>query len=128
MEFRVYYADTDAGGVVYHASYLRYLEMGRTEFLRGKGLSVGEMANKGYIFPVVRLEVDYKSPAVLDDLLKVETKLLTAGKSSFTMAQRVIRIADGKPLAEAKVTLVAVNLEMKARRLPQELVQLLSGC
>ncbi len=58
MEFRIYYADTDAGGVVYHATYLSFLERGRTEFLRDRGLSVGELQDRGFIFPVVRLEID----------------------------------------------------------------------
>ena len=63
MEVRIYYDDTDAGGVVYHANYLRYLERGRTEFLRDRGLSVQAMHEAGIIFPVVAIEINYRAPA-----------------------------------------------------------------
>jgi acyl-CoA thioester hydrolase len=59
MEIRIYYEDTDAGGVVYYANYLRYLEQGRTEYLRERGLSVRELHDQGYLIPVIHLEMDY---------------------------------------------------------------------
>jgi acyl-CoA thioester hydrolase len=126
MEIRIYYEDTDAGGVVYHANYLRYFERARTEYLRERGLSVGELAAKGAIFPVVRLEVDYRAPARHDDLLRIETCVLEVGKTSFTVGQQAVRVIDGKLLVEAKVTLVCVNPQMKAKRLPEELLQALA--
>ena len=126
MEFRIYYEDTDAGGVVYHANYLHYFERGRTEYLRERGLSVAVLAERGYIFPGVRLELDYRSPAVLDDLVRVETEVLEVGKSSFTLGQQVVRAFDGKLLAAGKVTLVCTSPAMKARRLPEELLQVLA--
>jgi len=126
MEIRIYYEDTDAGGVVYHANYLRYFERARTEYLRDRGLSVGELAASGSIFPVVRLEIDYRAPARHDDLLRIETEVLKVGKTSFTVGQQAVRAVDGKLLADAKVTLVCVNPSMKARRLPEELLQALA--
>jgi len=126
MEIRIYYEDTDAGGVVYHANYLRYFERARTEYLRDRGLSVGELAARGSIFPVVRLEIDYHAPARHDDLLRIETEVLEVGKTSFTVGQQAVRAVDGKLLADAKVTLVCVNPAMKARRLPEELLQALA--
>src|SRR5512140_1384763 len=99
MEIRIYYEDTDAGGVVYHANYLRYFERGRTEYLRERGVSVGELAGRGYIFPVIRLEIEYRAPAVHDDLVRVETEVLAVGKTSFTLGQQVVRVLDGKLLA-----------------------------
>lgn len=125
MEFRVYYEDTDAGGVVYHARYLGFLERGRTEFFRSQGVSVGELAGRGFVFPVVRLEIDYRAPAVLDDLVRVNTEILEAGKTSFTLGQQVVRSSDAKLLASAKVTLVCVGPGMKPKRLPDELAGLL---
>ncbi len=122
MELRIYYEDTDAGGVVYHANYLRYFERGRTEYLRERGLSVGELAAQGYIFPVIRLEIEYRAPAVHDDLVRVATEVLSVGKTSFTLGQQVVRALDGKLLADGKVTLVCTTPLMKARRLPEELV------
>lgn len=126
MEFRVYYEDTDAGGVVYHANYLGYFERGRTEFLRDRGLSVADLAARGFIFPVVRLEIDYRMPAVLDDLVRIETEVLAVGKTSFTLGQQAVRAIDGKLLADGRVTLVCVTRAMKARRLPNELLQSLA--
>jgi acyl-CoA thioester hydrolase len=127
MQFRVYYEDTDAGGVVYHANYLGYFERARTEFLRERGLSVRELHEQGTIFPVVHLEIDFKAPASLDDLLAVPVTVLEVGKTSFTLGQQVVRVADGKVLASGKVTLVCVNLGMKPKRLPTELVEVLKN-
>jgi acyl-CoA thioester hydrolase len=123
MEIRVYYEDTDAGGVVYHANYLKYFERARTEYLRERGLSVGELARRGFIFPVVHLEIDYRAPALHDDLLRVETAIMEVRKSSFTLAQRVLRASDGKLLADGKVVLACVAPGMKLQRLPEEFLQ-----
>jgi acyl-CoA thioester hydrolase len=124
MEFRIYYEDTDAGGVVYHARYLGFFERGRTEFFRDRGLSVQNLHHEGSIFPVARMEIDFRAPARLDDLVRVETELTRAGKTSFVMAQRLLRPLDGKLLVEAEVTLVCVNPEMKPKRLPARLLEI----
>jgi len=108
--------------VVYHANYLRYFERGRTEYLRERGLSVADLAERGYIFPVVHLEIDYRAPAVLDDLVRVETEVLDMRKTSFTLGQQVVRAVDGRVLAAGRVTLVCTSSAMKARRLPDELL------
>ncbi len=122
MEIRVYYEDTDAGGVVYHSNYLKYFERGRTEYLRDRGFSVGEMAAKGFVFPVVRLEIDYRAPALHDDLIKVETVVLEIGKSSLTFGQQALRAVDGKLLADGKVKVACVGPGMKVKRLPEEVI------
>jgi len=124
MEFRIYYEDTDAGGVAYHARYLGFFERGRTEFFREHGLQVKELHDLGSIFPVVRLEVDFRSPAQLDDLVRVETELLQAGRTSFVMGQRLVRTSDNRLLAEGRITLVCVGNGMKAKRLPPQLLDL----
>lgn len=124
-EIRIYYEDTDAGGVVYHANYLGYLERARTEYLRERGLSVKELADNGCMFPVVRLGIDYRAPAVLDDLLRVETSVVSTGKTSFTLNQKIFKAADGRILVEALVTLVCVRPGMKARRVPDQMLQAL---
>ncbi len=125
MEVRIYYEDTDAGGVVYYASYLRYLERGRTEFLRERGLSFSELQERGYLFPVVHLEIDYHSPAVYDDLIGVETFPLEIGNTSFTLGHRIVRAADGKLLMDGKLTLVCIGPGMKVKRMPAELLKVL---
>jgi len=127
MEVRIYYEDTDAGGVVYHANYLRYLERARSEYLRGYGLSVQEMHDAGIIFPVVAIEINYRAPAKLDDLLEVETVVFAVKNSSFVLGQKVFRKADRKLLVDAKVTLACVGEGMRARRLPVELRELLAS-
>lgn len=127
MEIRVYYEDTDAAGVVYYANYLKYFERGRTEYLRERGISVGDLARRGFIFLVVHLEIDYRASALHDDLLTVETAVLEIKKSSFTLAQRVLRASDGKPLVDGKVVLACVDPEMKLQRLPEEIVQIGNG-
>jgi len=124
MELRIYYEDTDAGGVVYHARYLGFFERGRTEFFRAHGLSVRNLHEEGSIFPVVRMEIDFRAPARLDDLVRVETELLEAGRTSFVMGQRVVRVDDGTLLVAGKVTLVCTGPEMKAKRLPAPLLKI----
>lgn len=126
MQIRVYYEDTDAAGVVYHANYLNYLERARTEYLREQGISVAEMAASGAVFPVVRMEIDFKAPARHDDLLEVTTTPVRVGGSSFTLQQQVQRSNDNQLLVQATVGLACVSPGLKARRIPQELRQLLA--
>lgn len=121
MEFRIYYEDTDAGGVVYHARYLGFFERGRTEFFREHGLSVHALHEQGSLFPVVRLVIDFCAPARLDDLVRVETELSYCGKTSFVMNQRLLLVADNRLLVEGQITLVCVSPQMKPRRLPAQL-------
>ncbi len=92
---RVYYEDTDAGGVVYHATYLRYAERARTEALRDLGVPHAAMVEQfGVMFMVRRLEVDYERGARLDDMLMVETEILEVGGASVRLRQTV-RHKDG---------------------------------
>jgi len=126
MLYRVCYADTDAGGVVYHATYLAIFERARTEYFRNRGVSVRDLHDDGIIFPVIRVEVDFKSPARLDDLLRVDTSVARVGKSSFTLSQRCIRTGAETLLVSGLITLVAVSPAMKPRRIPPHLVQLLT--
>ena len=126
MQIRIYYEDTDAGGVVYHANYLGYFERARTEFLRQRGLSVKRLHEDGYIFPVVRVEIDFRAPARLDDLIRIDTAVLEVGKCSFTLLQGAVREWDEKLLVEAKVSLVCVAPGMKVKRLPSQLLDVLN--
>jgi acyl-CoA thioester hydrolase len=87
---RVYYEDTDAGGVVYHANYLRYAERARTETLRDAGIAHAELVDRfGLMFMVHRAEIDYVRPAILDDLLVVETETMDVGGASVLLRQTV---------------------------------------
>jgi len=126
-ERRIYYEDTDAGGVVYYANYLRYLEQGRTEFLRARGFSVRALHEQGYLIPVMHLEIDYLVPAVLDDLIRVDTTVQAITSATCTLGQQVVRVIDGEVLVDAKVTLACLGPGKKPRRLPRELMQALKG-
>ncbi len=127
MKIRVYYEDTDAAGVVYHSNYLNYMERGRTEYLRERGCSVAELASGGAVFPVVRMEIEFKSPARHDDLLLVTTSPVKVGGSSFQLRQQVLRESDSKVLVDAIVTLACVSPQLKPRRVPVELRELLAS-
>jgi acyl-CoA thioester hydrolase len=123
MEVRIYYEDTDAAGVVYHANYLKYFERARTEYFRARGLLVAELAAAGHVFPVVRMEIDFRAPACHDDLLKVVTIPARCGGSSFSLRQRIFRISDDRLLVEALVKLACIGPDLKARRIPKEIRQ-----
>jgi acyl-CoA thioester hydrolase len=116
---RVYYEDTDFSGRVYHASYLRFLERGRTEWLRRRGFGHRDLAeSSGAMFAVRSLQIDYLAPAMMDDLLEVETSAATLRGASITFQQRVVR-AD-KELVTAEV-LVASLRNGRPARIPAEL-------
>ncbi|MCL2469288.1 MAG: YbgC/FadM family acyl-CoA thioesterase [Alphaproteobacteria bacterium] len=118
LPVRVYYEDTDAGGVVYYANYLRYAERARSEFLRTiLGRGEGHLWQKDDpLFVARRLEADYTAPARLDDLLLVSAEVAHIGGASLTMNQTVTR--QGFPLFATKVTLVAVTQAGEVMRLP----------
>jgi acyl-CoA thioester hydrolase len=123
LPVRVYYEDTDAGGIVYHASYIRFAERGRTEMLRDAGFNHAELLKtQGIAFAVVSLTVNYKLPAKLDDLLVVKTRVVRLGGASFDMEQNIYR--GGDLICEIKLTLVAVDQALKAVRLPDALREL----
>lgn len=115
---RVYFEDTDAGGIVYHANYLRFAERARTEALRAMGLPHSEMMLRhGMIFVVRRVELDYQRPARLDDSLVIETSALSVGGASARLQQRVVR--GSETLVIVDVTLVSVREETgRPERIP----------
>jgi acyl-CoA thioester hydrolase len=127
MDVRIYYEDTDAGGVVYHANYIKYLERARTEYFRDRGFFVADLVRDGFVFPVVRLEMDFRSPAHHDDLISVTTSPKRIGGSSVTLSQNILRKSDGTLLAEGTVTLACVSPALKARRIPIEVRSMLEA-
>jgi acyl-CoA thioester hydrolase len=127
MDVRIYYEDTDAGGVVYHANYIKYLERARTEYFRKHGFLVADLAMNGFVFPVVRLEIDFKAPALHDDLLSVTTCPARVCGSSVTICQKIVRKNDGKLLVEGLVTLACISSALKARRIPLEIRRMLEA-
>jgi len=122
LEKRIYYHDTDCGGVVYHASYLRHLEEGRTEFLRAEGIDIGELARQGTIFPVVRIEIDYKSPARYSDVIRIITSVERLGHASIHFEQEIKRGDD--LLLKVKVVCACADAGLKTKPIPAELLKL----
>jgi len=120
MPLRVYYEDTDAGGMVYHANLLRYAERARTEYLRELGFEHGPlMHGAGVAFAVRRAVVDYLKPARLDDALEVRTRLVALRGASLTAEQRVER--RGEALARLEIGLVLVAASGRPARFPATL-------
>jgi acyl-CoA thioester hydrolase len=120
LAIRVYFEDTDAGGVVYHASYVRFCERGRTDFLRLLGTDArrlidGSENREPAAFVVRRMSFDFFRPARMDDLLEVETRVKEIGGASVTLIQTVTR--DDKRIAEAEVTVVLISVSGKPLRL-----------
>ncbi|MDD4912548.1 MAG: tol-pal system-associated acyl-CoA thioesterase [Sideroxydans sp.] len=107
---RVYFQDTDAGGVVYHSNYVNFMERARTEWLRTFGYSnAGMMKELGVVFVVRSMKLDYLKPAVLDDLLTVTAQVKEIGRSRVTLFQTVLR--GDELLTEGEVHLVCVNVQ-----------------
>jgi acyl-CoA thioester hydrolase len=118
---RVYYQDTDAGGVVYHAQYLSFMERARSELLNSRGIDLARLTTEHRVlFLVFQITIKYHQPARLNDLLTVSVEVVKMGRASLVFGQRVERGAE--LLAEAEVTLALVDRDrMKPVRMPDEL-------
>jgi acyl-CoA thioester hydrolase len=108
LPVRVYYEDTDFSGVVYHASYLRFLERGRTDFLRLAGVDQSTLhaEGEGLIFAVRRLAIDFLKPARMDEVLVIETRTEEVRGASLVIAQKIVR--DGEVIVSADVRVAAI--------------------
>lgn len=121
---RVYYEDTDAGGVVYHANYLRFAERARTEFLRDLGFDHARLAREaGLVFVVRACAVDFRRPARLDDALDVVTEVARLGGARLDLIQTVEPRGGGPPLVEMTIRLACADAAGKPRRLPAGLAR-----
>ena len=121
LPVRVYWADTDAGVVVYHSNYLDYCERARTEWLRQLGFSQQRLVDEeGVLFTVARLEIDFRRPARLDDLLSVRTSATASGGATVEFVQEVWRAEPTSDLlATARVRVACVDAaSFRPRRLP----------
>lgn len=123
---RVYYEDTDAAGIVYHANYLRFAERARSELMRLLGVESSTlMAREGLFFAVSRCTVDYLKPARLDDALEVHTRVIEVKRASLDAEQIVKR--DGAPLARLALRLAVIDAGGHPVRLPGEVRKLLTN-
>jgi acyl-CoA thioester hydrolase len=121
---RVYWEDTDAGGVVYHAAYLRFLERARSEWLRACGVAQQRLREEhGILFVVADMQVKFLAPARLDDVLHADITAFTRRSASMRFAQCILRPADGTPLIEAGVRAACIDAaSYKPRRIPDSLL------
>jgi len=122
---RVIYGDTDSGGVVYYANYLRYFEAARTEFMRERAFSYKEIEEQGFILPVVECQVRYKASAKYDDLLLIETSLLEVKSRTCRFNYRIIRENDGKMLAQGYTTHAVVDRNGRLSKFPATVLEAL---
>ena len=123
IDYRIYYEDTDAGGVVYYANYLKFFERARTEFLRSLNISQSTLAKElSLIFVVRKCEIEYKNSARLDDLVTIKTIVLEIGTASIIIHQRMF--LEEKLLNVLKVEIVCVDSNsMKPKKIPSEILE-----
>jgi len=126
LPIRVYYEDTDAGGVVFYANYLKFFERGRTEWLRQLGVNQTELAaREDRIFVVKGLDIRYKRPARLDDLLSIQSKVTRVGHASIDFHQ--VATLNGEPLCESSIQICCVDARsLRPAALPDNLKTLLN--
>ena len=122
FKIRVYIEDTDAGGIVYHANHIRFMERTRTEWLRASGID-HYWHQKDYNFVVHKIALKYMRPIMMDDMITVTASVLSYKASSFVLQQNIYR---GEiMLASGEVELACLNTEMRPRRLPDEIRNLI---
>ena len=129
QRYRVYFEDTDAGGVVFYANYLKFIERGRTEYLRDLGFYQGSLANeKNLVFVVKSLSAEYLLPAYLDDMIEVQTSIKLIKKASLVFTQKILNLEKNTVLFEGEVKVVSVlKNNLKPCAIPQEILEKLNG-
>lgn len=120
IEKKVYYHDTDSGGVVYYANYLKFMEEARIEFCLFRGVDILGWLKKNISFVVARVELDYKSPAEYGDTLKISARVERIGNSSVSFIQEIK--AGERILVNGRVIWVCVGKDFKSQSLPQEII------
>ena len=127
MEVKIYYEDTDCGGVVYYANYLKYFERARTQCLEERGLSVAGLMRDGTVFVVVHAEVDYRSPARYGDTLDIETVVSDLTAASFTFSHVIRERESQRVVVEGSARLATTDGNGKVKRLDKAMVAALQS-
>jgi acyl-CoA thioester hydrolase len=127
MDIRIYYEDTDCGGVVYYANYLKYFERARTHYLEERGLSVSGLRDQGIQFVVVHAELDYRSPGRYGDTLVIDTTMADSSQASVTFAHVLREQTSGRIVVEGSAKLVTVDDQLKVKRLDKLTLAALQG-
>lgn len=126
LDFRVRYAETDQMGVVYHANYLVWCEMGRTELIRQRGSSYAQLEREGLVLAVADASIRYHAAARYDDMIRVEARVEEVRSRTVKFGYSISRVAEGEPparLASATTTLIALDGDSRPRTLPPELAE-----
>lgn len=127
MERRIFYHDTDAGGVVYYGNYLKFLEEARTEFLESKGLNIKELHNQGFMYAVRNCNVSYRAPARYGDLITCDAKITEITAARIFFEQKIYNKETGQLLVEAEVVLVSLTKEFKPTVVPDDVKERMLG-
>lgn len=123
LEINIYYEDTDCGGVVYYANYLRYFERARTEYIKSKGISLADWQKKGIIFTVANAQVKYLNPAYYGETLLISTKIPEKKGARITFHHTVTEKKDNKIIVTGNITLVCIKSNGRPTRLPKEFIE-----
>lgn len=127
MDIKIYYEDTDCGGVVYYANYLKYFERARTEYLEARGYSVAGLMGQGVVFVVVHAEVDYSSSARYGETLVIDTTVSDATRAALTFSHIVREKISGRVVVKGSARLAATDGHGKVRRLDRGMVAALES-
>jgi acyl-CoA thioester hydrolase len=123
MVVKIYYEDTDCGGVVYYANYLRYMERARTEYLASRGYAVKKLMDEGTIFMVLRVEIDYRSPSRYGDTIEIETWVREVTRATMVFEHIMREKASRRVFVESRAKVVYVDPQGKPKRLTAAYVE-----
>ncbi len=123
LEVNIYYEDTDCGGVVYYANYLRYFERARTEYIKSKGISLADWQKKGIVFTVSKVEVTYLSPACYGETLLVSTEISEKKAASLTFYHVITNKPDNRTIVKGSAKMACINSNGRPTRFPEEFVE-----
>ncbi|MEK6697891.1 MAG: YbgC/FadM family acyl-CoA thioesterase [Nitrospirota bacterium] len=121
MEIKLYYEDTDCGGVVYYANYLRYMERARTEYMADRGAPVKALMDQGILFLIARAEIDYRTSARYGDTIVVETWISEITAASIMFEHTMTEKTSGRLIADCKAKAVCVGADGRPKRIPNEI-------
>jgi acyl-CoA thioester hydrolase len=127
LDIRIYYEDTDCGGIVYYANYLKYFERARTQYLEDRGLSVSELMKAGRVFVVVHAEVDYRAPARYGESLEIETIISEMSPAAMTFSHVVRERVSRRLVVEGSAKLAVTDGNGKVKRLDKATVAALQS-
>lgn len=124
FKLKVYYEDTDSGGIVYYANYLKFIERARTDLIQKLGFTLNQLSNEfDCLFVVKKINCEYLAPAKLEDNLIVRTKIIDFKNVSFTLQQNIFR--SSKIIFNSKILIVCINSNSRPNKIPKKLSYLL---